>query len=252
MTDFFGALEQELAAAAQRRPRRRLDVPALAGWTVAAVLTSVAVAIAAFFVLSGDAGDRTTPPGLQPDPVGTVIEKGDGRPPRRLRSIVVANGTAPGLGAWQLEFSRSTRWTHPETGEVLEPAHLPCLTLVPVTKRPHGAGGYCGRFPRTPGFSRAIFPGVSLHSRREQPPRPTTLIVYGHVPTRATAVVLTAARGTRIEVEPFPGPRGVPGDFYVLSVSRRVVLDARVNWLDSDGRPGSRGIRVSPGPAGIE
>ena len=260
MTDFFGALEQELAAAAHRRPRRRLDVPAVAGWAGAAVLTSVAVAIAAFFVLSGDPGERTTPPALHPDPVGTVIQKGEGQPPRRLRSIVVANGTAPGLGAWQLEFSRSKRWTHPETGEVLEPSGLPCLSLVRVTKRPHGASGYCGRFPRTPGFSRAIFPGVELHSRREDPrlhsgherPRPTELIVYGHVPTRATAVVLTAARGTRIEVEPFPGPRGVPGNFYLLSMSRRMVLDARVNWLDADGRPGSRGIEVSPGPAGIE
>jgi len=251
MTDFFGALEQELAAAATRRPRRRLDVSAVAGWTFAIALTSVAVAIVALLVLRGAEVERTTPPSVQPDPVGTVIMKGEGRPPRRLRSIVVANGTTPGIGAWQLEFSRSTVQRNPETGDVYEPAHLPCLTFVPVAKRQHGAGGYCGRFPRTPGFSGATFPGVVLHSQRERP-RPIGLVVYGQVPTRATAVVLTAPRGARIEAEPFPGPPGVPGDFYLLKVDRRFLPSARVNWLDAAGRPGSRGIRVAPGAARIE
>lgn len=248
MSDFFGALEKELAAAAERRPRRRLDVPAMAGWTGAATLTAVAAAIAAFFVLGGDADERTTPLAVQPDPVGTVIQKGEGQPPRRVRSIVVANGTTPGFGAWQLEFSRSTRQVDPETGEVYEPAHLPCLTFVPVRARPHGASGYCGRFPRTPGFSRST---ITLEVRRAQGqrPRPTALIVYGQVPARASSVVLTVPRGMRVEVEPFPGPARVPGDFYVLSMEARRLLDARVNWLDSDGRPGSRGIRIAPGSA---
>jgi hypothetical protein len=251
MTDFFGALEQELHAAATRRPRRRLDVPAVAGWTFAAALTSVALAIVGFFVLSGDAGERTTPPAVQPDPVGTVIKKGEGQPPRRWRSIVVANGTIPGFGPWQLEFSRSTRQFDAETGVMYEPAHLPCLTFVPVRAGHRGASGYCGRFPRTPGFSRST---LTVEARRPagERPRPVAVIVYGHVPARAASVVVRAPGGMRLEVEPFPGPPRVPGDFYVVRVDGRRLLNARVNWLDADGRPGSRGIGVAPGSAGLE
>jgi len=249
--DFFGALEQELHAAAERRPRRAPPAPAVAGWLGAAALTALAAAVAAFFVLTGDAGERATPSVARPDPVGTVFEKGEGRPPRRRRSIVVANGRAPVVGAWQLEFFRSSRQFDPETGEVYEPARLPCLELMAAQLRGHGASGYCGIFPRTPGFSRNT---ISAGSRRDREGvrRPTVLIVYGQVPTRAATVVLNAPRGVHVEAAPHPGPPEVPGNFYLLSVDPRVLLTARVNWLEANGRPGSRGIRVAPGSAGIE
>jgi hypothetical protein len=118
----------------------------------------------------------------------------------------------------------------------------------PPGGRPAGASGQCGHFPRTPGFSRIHLP---VTNSRQSPARFDELIVYGRVPARAAAVVVTARRGIRREAARYPGPKGVPGDFYLVALNPRLLLRARVNWLRKDGTEGSRGIRLAPGSAPI-
>jgi hypothetical protein len=246
MNDFFGALELELREAATRRARPRIGAGQAVGALGGALLLAVAIGVA-LVVLGGDDGPGPAPaPGpaaVRPDPVGTVIPKGEGKPRRGARTLVVANGVAPWTGPWQLEVTRGKGFRHPETGEVLEPPGY-CLwfnPLDPPGRHLLGLSGFCGAprnlgFRKTPGFSRAQ-PG-STRSVKE-------VVVWGRVPERAAKVVVTAPGGTRIEVTPTDGPRTFPGRFYGIPV-KPGLPGARINWLDEDGRPGSRGIRLMP------
>jgi hypothetical protein len=65
------------------------------------------------------------------------------------------------------------------------------------------------------------------------------------VPERARQVVITAEGGVKIELEPDEGPKSIPGDFFAIPVNPHLG-HARINWIDADGSPGSRGIAVSP------
>jgi len=248
MNDFFGALELELREAGRRSPRRRTRPGDVAGVVAAAALLAVAVVVF-LVVMGGGEPSRTAPAARKPDPVGTVIQKGDGEPPRQARSVVVATGTAPGGGAWQMEASRSSALKDPESGELYQPAGLRCLSMFPVDpkNRSFGGGGQCGEFPRTPGFSRMQFPGVNMRGDSEQARRlrRQPVLVWGRVPERASAVVVTAPDGLRLEARPHEGPPAARGDFYAIPV-RPGHPDARINWLDEHGRPGSRGIELSP------
>jgi hypothetical protein len=245
-SDFFGALALELRAAGQRSPRRRTGLGAVIG-ALAATLLVAAAAVVALLVMRG--GDESTPvlPVAKPDPVGTVILKGQGTPPRQRRSVVVATGTSPPIGSWQMEVSRSSALKDPDTGELYQPAGLRCLSLVRVggPKRQPKASGQCGEFPRTPGFSSMQFPGAPVPHNGEpgQPRQP--VLVYGRAPERAARVVISAPDGLRREVRPLEGPPNARGDFYAISVSPGHP-GARINWLDKYGKPGSRGIRLMP------
>jgi hypothetical protein len=242
MNDFFGALELELRAAATRRARPRVGVGQAVGALAGVVLLALATG-AALVVLGGDEGPEQAPTtaGVRPDPVGTVIPKGEGNPPRESRTLVVANGVAPWTGPWQLEVGRSKGFSY--KGEVIEPPGY-CLwfnPLDPPDSSLTGRSGFCGAprslgFRKTPGFSRAQ-PG-STRSVKE-------VVVWGRVPDRAATVVVTAPGGTRIEVTPTDGPPTFPGRFYGIPV-KPGLPGARINWLDEDGRPGSRGIRLMP------
>ncbi len=245
-SDFFGALALELRAAAQRPPRRRIGLGEVAGAVAAAVLLAVAVVIPLVVMSGGDESTRILPV-AGPDPVGTVIPKGQGTPPRERRSVVVATGTSPPIGSWQMEVSRSSALKDPDTGELYQPAGLRCLSLVRVggPKRQPQASGQCGEFPRTPGFSSMQFPGAPVPHNGEpgQPWQP--VLVYGRAPERASRVVISAPDGLRREVRPLEGPPNARGDFYAISV-RPGHPGARINWLDKYGEPGSRGIRLMP------
>jgi hypothetical protein len=65
------------------------------------------------------------------------------------------------------------------------------------------------------------------------------------VPDRASKVVISAPGRRRIEVVPEPGPKRFPGQYYAIPV-KPPMQGARVNWLDQDGKPSSRGIRLMP------
>jgi hypothetical protein len=172
--------------------------------------------------------------------VGTVIPKGEGTPPRDAESTIVATGTAPVTGAWQLEVWRNHGGPSPPG----EPRGR-CLFIHPLDPRgavPSGFSGFCGGlgFRKTPGFSRAQH-SVPQAGRRFV----KEILVYGRVPERARAVVITPKTGSRIEVKPDEGPKTLPGDFFVIPV-RPELGPARINWIDRDGSRGSRGIALHP------
>jgi hypothetical protein len=111
---------------------------------------------------------------------------------------------------------------------------------------PGPRSGACGS-PRTLGFQKT--PGFSRHQGglTTSKPRPKEDLVWGRVPDRATKVVITAPDGLRIEVTPKDGPKNFPGRFYGIPVKTgQGHPKARINWLDADGKPGSRGMKLLP------
>jgi hypothetical protein len=251
MSDFFEALELELRAAAERRPRATPGIGAGVG-ALAAGLVLLAAVFVVLAVLNGGGSDDSDSvvAGPKPDRVGTVIADGEGSPPRPARSTVVATGTVRYAGPWQLETYRGKGLKDPETGEVYEPAGLGCLMLYlldpPLNRGPAGAG-FCGAQPRTPGFSRAQ---MSVPSRARSADgtavHPRQVLIYGQAPERAKYVVITVPNGLRMRVRVQTGPPGVRGDFYLVAVPSRLGSGARINWLDADGNKGSRGTRLMP------
>lgn len=244
MTDFFSALELELHAAAGRRPRRMVTVGQALGAVAAAALLATAVLLVVAVSGGGDTAHVTG--ATNPDPIGTHIPRdktlyGNG-------ALVVANGTAPVNGPWQIEVSRTNgeRDTH---GEVMWHRGY-CLwlnMLDPPDRNLRGRSGFCGAprslgFRKTPGFSRA-------QSVARSKPRPREILVWGRVPDRAAKVVIRAPGRRDIVVVPKDGPRSFPGRFYGIPV-KPPRPGARINWLDASGHPGSRGIRLMPPIAG--
>jgi hypothetical protein len=247
MSDFFGRLELELRAAAERPPRRLPQLPALAG-PVAAVVVVAAALVPVLLLLGG--GDEREPARVakQP-PVGTVIPKGEGNPPREANSIVVATGRTKIAGRWSLEVHRGSGVKDPKTGEVYLRAGGRCLILhVP---KAGSAGGFCAPddelgFRKTPGFSRgqASVP-QEVRMRDGRRIRARQVLVYGVVPERASKVVVDAG-DIRMVTIPTDGPqRFREYDFYVAAMPPGLGR-ARINWLDEQGRPGSRGIGLMP------
>jgi hypothetical protein len=110
VTDFFSALELELTAASERRPRRPMGLGQVAGALAVVALLATAMAVALGVGGGGSAGGEQSgeiAAAPKPDPVGTVIPRGEGNPPRGRRTIVVAKGVAPINGPWQIEVSRT-------------------------------------------------------------------------------------------------------------------------------------------------
>jgi hypothetical protein len=264
VSDFFGALELELRAAANRRPRRQVTVGQVLGGLAAAALVAVAVAVVAAVSSGGDGDTAQVTGGSKLDPVGTVIPKGQGSPPRAKRSIVVATGTTRYAGPWQLEIQGSERLTW--KGEVIQPAGLTCVyiyLLDPPGRTGVGGGGYCGEQPRTPGFTRGQM-NVAEPPRRSsrelerpaqapQPIRAKTkqVLIYGRTPERAEYVLITTKPlRLRMRSPVLDGPENMRGDYYVLAVPPHIGRSARINWLDEDGKPGSRGTELLPPVAG--
>jgi hypothetical protein len=235
MSDFFGALQLELHAAAQRSPRRRIGLGEVAGTLAVTMLLAAAVLVASTVLGGGDTREPPVAAGPQPEPIGTVIPAGEGSPPRERRSTVVATGTARGIGPWQLEATRSTRLADPDSGELYQPAGLRCLSFYPLDPpdtRLLGASSQCGEFPRTPGFGRLQF---------GQNP----VLVYGRVPRRAAAVRILVPGRRSISARLHVGPESSSSDFYSVSV-KPPLPGARVNWFGANGKPASRGIALTP------
>jgi hypothetical protein len=247
MTDFFDRLEADLREAALRSPRARLVPPPAAVAATSIVVLSVAAALLVFAGGGGRVADEGTRPGLSP--VGTVIPKGSGTPPRSERSMVVAAGETAVGGPWQLEVFRFRPAKGPGPREPLMHGGN-CLMLylpaAPGVRRP-GLGGYCGAgnlgFRKRPGFSR---------QQTIVPPRGGRgVVIFGRAPKRASKIVVTAPGALRIVVDPQPAPPGFKkrfgfdAAFYAVGMrARRPLPGARMNWLDASGRPGSRGIRL--------
>jgi hypothetical protein len=246
MNDFFGALELELRAAAERRPRRTIGLGVGLSALAAAALLAAAVLVVG---VTGGGDSARVAGGPQLDPVGTVIPKGGGQPPRGQRSTVVATGTVRFAGTWQLE-SQPSELLKDDRGEVMQPAGLRCLWLYlldPPRMRGGTGAGFCGPFPRTPGFSRGQMnvpiPGRTADGRRVHP---SLVLLYGRVPERAEYINVTVRNGLQLRGPVHDGPNGIRGDYYLFAVPPGIGRSARINWLDKDREPGSRGIALLP------
>jgi hypothetical protein len=214
------------------RPR-----PGAVGAVLAGLLV-LALALAPALVVLGGGQDRVgnserERPAISAPAVGSVVQRVDGP------HVVVATGTAPIAGPWQMETYTSERLADPDTGEEYQPTGLRCLGLAVLD---HGGwSGQCGEIPRTPGFS-------PLQESVPNPGAPgpvREILVYGRAPERASAVRVTAARGFVTKAQFFEGPEGTRGDFYLVAIPPDL-RDSRVNWIDRDGRPGSRGHALLP------
>lgn len=242
MTDFFSALEVELQLAVDRRLRRPIRLGTLLGALGVVALMGIAVLLVAVVAGGGDGDRGVLTGGHTPDPVGTVIPKSKSH--YETRALVVATGTAPVTGPWQIEVSR-TKGERDTEGVVMWKRGY-CLwikLLDPPEGRPGATAGFCGAprslgFRKTPGFSRSQTVAPSK-------PRPREILVWGRVPDRASRVVIRAPGRPRIVVRPEPGPRRFPGQYYAIPV-KPPMHGARINWLDSARKPGSVGIRLMP------
>ena len=223
MNDFFGTLEVELRAAAERRPRRTLPVSAVA----VAVLLAVALTPIVFVLARGD--EEANAPRQN--------SAGEVRIPGFPGATVVATGTSSVGGRWEMFTYRSERLADPESGEVYQPAGLRCLGLR-VLVPGGGLGGQCGEFPRTPGFSRL------QHTVRDRAGDPREILVYGRVPEDAALVRVTLAGREAVEIKPIEGPADERGDFYLVGVAPHD--RGRVNWIDAEGNEGSVGQELLP------
>jgi hypothetical protein len=243
MSDFFSRLEVELHAAAERAPRRPLDhslVRAVTVIVVVAVLAVVPVLLLAGGGERPESRDHQGAPvkphaGPRPLPVGTKIPKG-GKLDRWANSTVVATGTAPIVGPWQLEAYK----TDGPGGKLQQKPGFPCLAFFTVAPAPVAGGGCARGSRRTPGFTSAQFrvpPSTQPRDVRE-------VIVWGSAPEDAAAVFVTGAGGFRKAVDTQEGLPGRHGDYYLVVVPPSL-RRARVNWLDRSGHPGSRGLRLT-------
>jgi hypothetical protein len=190
---------------------------------------SLAVAMAAVTLSVAAAGAAT---GFLP--VGSVITDGDEFLPEEGDHVVVATGQSAVLGPWQLEAYTSGRLTDPESGTVYQSSGHPCLDIRLTDPRegaPDWGGGFCGEFPKTPGFSRGELPAATSDGRAHE------LLLFGRAPQEAQAIRLTGAGGFERRVEPLEGPPSSPGKYWVITAPPSLE-GGRVAWLDSDGHVG--------------
>jgi hypothetical protein len=233
MSEFFGNLETELRAAAERRPRRTPPVPAV----LAVVLLALALAPVVLVLGTGDdpaperrAADEPSRAEAVLAPVGSTMPERRGWDVRArpADTTVVATGVAPVAGPWQLETYREP------AGDCLG---LYLMTADPETEVrfsaicPLPTGG-----PPMPGFNALAmgFPSI---------PATDEWLVYGPAPESATAVELTRDGEVVERVETLEGLEGVEGDFYVMYLPPDLEIDGRMNWLDARGAPGDEGMR---------
>ena len=61
---------------------------------------------------------------------------------------------------------------------------------------------------------------------------------------------LTVPGGLRMQGPVHDGPKNMRGDYYLVAVPPHIGRGARINWLDKDKQPGSRGTRLLPPVSG--
>jgi hypothetical protein len=221
MSEFFGKLETELRAAAERPPRRAVPMPAVA----AAVLLALAVAPIVFVLGSGSdegAPQREAASDATPRPPGVRIEHRGVRyePPG---ATVLATGTSPVSGPWQLQT-----YEQEDGGR--------CIGVSLLHADPNEEVTWSGICPRPGGPPLPIFIAQAVGV----PPTPDQkeFLVYGRAPEEAVAVELVRDGEVAVRAGTSDGPDGVDGDFYVLTLPPDLELDGVMRWVGEDGRAG--------------
>lgn len=193
---------------------------------VAAGLLVAGVAVAATGVLApgGEiAGDEPPAPG---------------QPPTGFEETVLATGSTPIAGPWQITSHESQEIV--DAGEVVQPAGLPCLRILlrtpPRQGTPIPGAGYCGE-AGVDGFNVASVPASDGEGDIE-------VILWGPAPEEAATVQLVADGGRTMKADTYEGPPDFTGDVWVMAVPH-TLGHAQVVWLDKAGREGGPRLDAS-------
>jgi hypothetical protein len=225
MSEFFGRLETELRAAAERPPRRSVPVPAI----VVACVLALAVAPIVVAMGGGDSGggadlsvERGTaseaPPsgGAQAGDRAYVLGGAEG-------GQTLATGVAPVSGDWRLVLYRQDESR--------------CVALYEAGSEPSGDKPvYClyDDMP-PPEFSALTMPWpADGGSARE-------VLSSGAAPEEAVAVELVSDGEVVKRVETIETPEG---DYFVMPIEADTP-DGVLRWVGAGGQAGDREIRVN-------
>jgi hypothetical protein len=199
--------------------------------------------------VAGDFWLIAAPPGLRNARLTWIDQDGRARQPWLDASFqfqgptertVVATGTAPVAGPWQMTLHESRRRV--ADGDLYEPEGLPCIFLKLLAPPEDTAvdGGYCGVQRKTPGFTRGqrTVPAVLGAQVRE-------ILVYGRAPEEADNVEISADGGMSLAVKTQEGPANAPGDFWLIATPPGL-KNGRVYWIDEDGGARGPGVALLP------
>jgi hypothetical protein len=164
--------------------------------------------------------------------VGTTIRgdepAGPGHPATGVPETVLASGSSPIAGRWQItEFASEAI---AENGKVLQPEGLPCVKLL-LLDPPPGVG--------VVGSSQCGLPRGDLEVMSLPVPDGASgkveVILWGRVAQGTDAVELSADGGSPIRVAPEPGPADFAGDVWAIAASPDLD-EASVDRLDAQHR----------------
>jgi hypothetical protein len=221
MSEFFGRLETELRAAAERPPRRAVPVPAIA----AAALLALALAPIVLVLGSGSddaAPERQAASDAPPRPPGVrIVHRGVRYEPPG--ATVLATGTSPVSGRWQLQ-------TYEQEGAGR------CIGVALMDVDPQTEVTWSGTCPHPGGSPLPVFIAQAIGV----PPTPDQkeYLVYGWTPEEASAVELVRDGEVAVRVGTSEGPDGLDGDVYVMTLPPDPQVDGVMRWIGEDGRAG--------------
>lgn len=228
MSEFFGRLETELRAAAERPPRRAVPVPAI---VVACVLAlAVAPLVVALGSGEGDRGggadlsvERGT--GSEPPPAGGaqagdkayVLGGAEG-------GQTIATGVAPVSGDWRLVLYKQD-----ETR---------CVALFEAGREPSGDKPILCLYDDMPPpeFSALTMPWPDDGEAAEE------VLSAGAAPEEAVAVELVSDGEVVERVEPIETPEG---DYFVMPIDADASSDGALRWVGAGGQAGDHEIPVN-------
>jgi hypothetical protein len=164
--------------------------------------------------------------------VGTTISGDEsaapGHPPMGVPETVLATGSSPVAGPWQItEFASQTVAAN---GEVVQPEGLPCVKLLlldPPPGWPLAGNSQCG-------LPRGDLEVMSLPVQ-DRASGNVEVILWGRVAEGTGAIELSAEGTTPIRVAPEPGPADFAGDVWAVAASPDL-QEASVSRLDAQQR----------------
>lgn len=215
MVQAIGELFQRLDQKPSPRAKRRLLRPlALALGGAVLIATAAGAATGALSVGSVIPGGGD--PGFEHDAASP-------------EQTVLATGTAPVAGPWQLTAYRSEGIVD-EQGDVAEPKGLPCIRFLltaPPATNPINGSAFC-LAPGKAEFNMMSVPVLDQASGKNE------LILYGFAPTNAARVQLRAADRKTIRSDTESGGTEFPGNVWVIAAPPGLEA-AELDWVDRSG-----------------
>jgi len=228
MSEFFGRLETELRAAAERPPRRTVPVPAIAAACVLALaVVPLAVALGGGESRGGDEFVLQRPAAGEPPPGGAQAGAQAGDRAYVLGGAeggqVIASGAAPVSGEWHLVLYRQ--------------GGSRCVALFEAGSEPNGDKPVVCLYDDMP---PPEFSALSMPWPGDGGPA-REVLASGAAPEEAVAVELVSGSEVVKRVETIEAQEG---DYFVMAIEAGAP-DGVLRWVDAGGQAGDREIRVN-------